>query len=161
MALFCAAIRRDSVSLLRFSFHNHVHAFSCAISIVCRLSIPLFFWSVLLLPILLSAAVINRRFPNVDFESWEHNLLLLLLLLIIIIIIIYSLESSSLSWWFLLEFEWQQVSRTLPSILADVNKAVVCMVSTCHLIPKSSSPFTNPLVTVPSAPITTGITVVC
>ena len=55
---------------------------------------------------------------------------------------------------FLQEFEWQQVSRTLLIIL---NNAVVWMVSTHPLISKSSSPCTNPLVTVPIALITTGI----
>ena len=29
MALFCASIGRDSVSLLRFPFLSHVHIFSC------------------------------------------------------------------------------------------------------------------------------------
>ena len=29
MVLFCVAIRRDSVSLLRFLFLNKVHVFSC------------------------------------------------------------------------------------------------------------------------------------
>ena len=51
-----------------------------------------------------------------------------------------------------------QVSWTLLSILADLNNAVVWMVSTCPLISKSSSSFTNPLGIVPSAPITIGIT---
>ena len=37
-ALFCAAIRRHSVSLLRFPFLNHVHVFSCGMSYVSRLS---------------------------------------------------------------------------------------------------------------------------
>ena len=31
MVLFCAAIRRDSVSLLRFPFLSHVQVFSCEI----------------------------------------------------------------------------------------------------------------------------------
>ena len=44
------------------------------------------------------------------------------------------------------------VSRTLLSILANLNSAVVWMVSTSHLISKSSSPFANPLMTVPRAP---------
>ena len=48
---------------------------------------------------------------------------------------------------------------TLPSILADLNNAVVWMASNCLLISKSSSPCTNSLVTVPSPPITIGITV--
>ena len=44
---------------------------------------------------------------------------------------------------FPLEFEWQQVSSTLLSILVDVNNAIVWMFSTCPLISKFSSPFIN------------------
>ena len=40
-----------------------------------------------------------------------------------------------------------QVSRTLLSILADLNNAVVCVVSSCPLISKSFNPSINPLVT--------------
>ena len=40
MALFCAVIRRDSVSLLRFPFHRYVQVFSCEISHVCHLKQP-------------------------------------------------------------------------------------------------------------------------
>ena len=40
MALFYAAIRRDSVWFLRFSFLSHVLIFSCDISLVCRLNCP-------------------------------------------------------------------------------------------------------------------------
>ena len=36
MALFCTAIRRDSVSLLRFPILSHVHVFSCEMSLVSR-----------------------------------------------------------------------------------------------------------------------------
>ena len=50
-----------------------------------------------------------------------------------------------------------QVSRTLLSILADLSNAIVWMVSS--LITRSSSLCTNPLVIVPSAPITSGIIV--
>ena len=52
-----------------------------------------------------------------------------------------------------------QVSRTLLSILAVLNNAVVWVVSTRPSTSKSSSPFSNPLVTVPNAPITIGIIV--
>ena len=58
---------------------------------------------------------------------------------------------------FLLEFEWQQVSRTLLSIQTDLNNAVLWVVSTRPLISKSSRSFNNLSVTVPRAPI--GITV--
>ena len=51
------------------------------------------------------------------------------------------------------------VSRTLLSILAVLNNAVVWMVSTRLPTSKSSRPFNNPLVTVPKAPIIIGIIV--
>ena len=60
------------------------------------------------------------------------------------------------SHWSLSDSKSPQVSWTLLSILADVNNALV---STLHVISKSSGLFINPLVTVPSAPITIGITV--
>ena len=63
------------------------------------------------------------------------------------------------SHWSLRDSKSPQVSRTLLSILADFNNAVVWMVSTCPLISKSSNPFINPLVTVQRAPITIGINV--
>ena len=44
-----------------------------------------------------------------------------------------------------------QVSRTLLSILVDLNNSVVWMVATRPLISKSSSPCTDPLVTIPDA----------
>ena len=52
-----------------------------------------------------------------------------------------------------------EVSRTLLRILAVFNNAVVWMVSTRPPTYRSSSPFSNPLVIVPKAPITIGIIV--
>ena len=52
-----------------------------------------------------------------------------------------------------------QVSRTLLSILAVLNNAVIWIVSTRLPTSKSSRPFNNPLVNVPKAPITIGIIV--
>ena len=53
-----------------------------------------------------------------------------------------------------------QVSRTLLSILTDLNNVVVKPVSTRPVISKPSSPCTNPLVMVPKAPNTIGIIVI-
>ena len=61
--------------------------------------------------------------------------------------------------WRLSDTKSPQVSRTLLSILAVFNNAVVWMVSTRAPTSKSSRPFNNPLVTVPKAPITIGIIV--
>ena len=68
----------------------------------------------------------------------------------------------------LMVFQWSlsdskslQVSRTLLSILAVFNNAVIWMISTCLPTSKSSSPFSNPIVTVPKEPITIGIIVTC
>ena len=62
--------------------------------------------------------------------------------------------------WRLSHSKSPQVSRTLLSILAVFNNAVVWMVSTRLPTSKSSRPFNNPLITVPKAPITIGIIVI-
>ena len=61
--------------------------------------------------------------------------------------------------WTLSDSNSHEVFQTLLSILADINNAVVWMVSARPLISKSSSPGINSLVTVPRAPITIGINV--
>ena len=61
--------------------------------------------------------------------------------------------------WRLSDSKSPQVSRTLLSILAVFNNAVVWMVSTRPPTSKSSRPFNNPLVTVPKVPITISIIV--
>ena len=61
--------------------------------------------------------------------------------------------------WSLSDSKSPQVSRTLLSILAVLNHVVVWMVLTRPPTSKSSSSFSNPLVTVPNAPITIGIIV--
>ena len=61
--------------------------------------------------------------------------------------------------WSLSDSKSPQVSRTLLSILVVLNNIVVWMVSTRPPTSKSSSPFSNPLVTVPNASIKIGIIV--
>ena len=61
--------------------------------------------------------------------------------------------------WSLIDNKSPQATRTLFSILVDLDNAVVWMVSTSFLISKPTNFFTNPLRIVPSALITTGITV--
>ena len=57
-----------------------------------------------------------------------------------------------------LDFEWQQDSfRTLLSFLADLNNAVVWMVSARPPITNSSSPLTKPLRIIPGELITISI----
>ena len=63
--------------------------------------------------------------------------------------------------WSLSDSKSPQISRTLLSILAVPNNVVVWMISTRPPTSKSSGPFSNPLVTVPNAPITIGIIVTC
>ena len=62
--------------------------------------------------------------------------------------------------WSLSDIKSLQVSRTLLSILADLNYIVVWMVSIHPLVTMSSSLYSNLLVTVPSAWIRIGITVI-
>ena len=47
MALSCAAIRRDSVSLLKFPFLSHVHVLSCEIIIIIIIILLIAFTPVL------------------------------------------------------------------------------------------------------------------
>ena len=63
--------------------------------------------------------------------------------------------------WSLSDSKSPQVSRTLLSILAVLSNVVVCMVFTRPPTSKSSSPFSNPLVTVQKAPIIIDIIVTC
>ena len=63
------------------------------------------------------------------------------------------------TYWSLSDSKSPQFFRTLLSILADLNKAVVWVVSTRPFTSKSSSPCNNPFVIVPIAPITIGIAV--
>ena len=63
--------------------------------------------------------------------------------------------------WSLSDSKSPQVSRTLLSILAVLNSAVVWMVSTRQPTPKLSSPLSNPYFTVSNAPITICMIVTC
>ena len=96
-------------------------------------------------------------FTDKRFLSYSLSILLLLLL--------FTNYSSSQQR-YLMVFNWSlsdsnspQVSRTLLSILSVLNNAVVWLVATLRPTSKSCSPFNNPLVTVPKAPITIGIIV--
>ena len=85
---------------------------------------------------------------------WASKLLLLLLFYSFEIFFIPRLADG------LSDSKSPQVSRTLLSILASLNSAVVWMVFTCPLISKSSSPWINHWVTVPSSLITIGINII-
>ena len=61
--------------------------------------------------------------------------------------------------WSLSDNKFPQVTRTLLSIMADLDNAVFWMVTTRPLISNSSTPCSNLLVIVPIAPITNSITV--
>ena len=74
-------------------------------------------------------------------------------IIIVIIFLLCGVFTPALADGFSLKFEWQQISRILLSILADLNNAVVWIASTRPLFSKSSNPCINPLVTVPRAPI--------
>ena len=61
--------------------------------------------------------------------------------------------------WSLSDSKSPQVSRILLGILAVLSNVVVWMVSARPPTSNSSSPFSNPLVTLPNAPITIGVIV--
>ena len=74
----------------------------------------------------------------------------LFLLLLLLLLFTHWVFHISFTWWFFTR------ARTLLSILAVLNSSLVWMVSILSPTSKSSSPFNNPLVTVPKAPITIG-----
>ena len=80
------------------------------------------------------------------------------IIIIIIIIWLFGLWLMVFHW-SLSESKSSQVSRTLLSILADLNYAVVWIISTRPLISKCSSPCSSPLEIVLSASNTISITV--
>ena len=88
MELFCAAFRRDSVSILKFSFRSHVSLFACEISLVYRLeylyncfslSLLLFFLLTFMLPVLILVAVISLPLPFFLFVVFNALTLSLIL----------------------------------------------------------------------------------
>ena len=83
-------------------------------------------------------------------------------IIIIIIIIIYSLElffTSAIADGLSQEFEWQQVSSSLQNSLYSGRSQLGSSLNGLHMSAKSSSSFSNTLVTVSNAPITIGIIV--
>ena len=98
------------------------------------------------------------KYIDCVFNACKSSLLLLLLLL-------FTHNSFSherllmVFHWSLRDSKCPQVSRTLLRILTVLNNAVVKIVYTRPSTSKSSSPFNNPLVTVPKVPITIGIIV--
>ena len=84
-------------------------------------------------------------------------------LLLLLLLLLFSLRvfHVSFNWW---SFTGVWVTASFlksPELFSVFNNAVVWMVSTRPPTSKSASPFSNPLVTVPNAPITIGIIVTC
>ena len=138
-----------SLSLSHTHTHIHTHIHTHSVSFINKYTTKNFFF---FYKKLIST---KPKIPGFYYFEWNIIELKRLLLLLLELEFFTSVLADGLS----LEFEWQQVSRTLLSILAVLNNAVVWMVSTRPPTSKSSSPLNNPLVTVPKAPITIGITV--
>ena len=134
--LYCYSLR-----VLLILCINKINIYSCR-GKICWLNMIILWFLVynLFQHLTLSNFCTNSLFLLLLFTPWEF---------------FTSVLADGLS----LEFEWQQVSWTLLSILTVLNNAVVWMVSTRLPTSKSSILFNNPLVTVPKAPITIGIIV--
>ena len=146
-----------------FAFHNHAQVFLCAILLFWHLKYPYrYFYShfcfliivvllMFMLFVLFIVTVINLSLSLFCFFvflfcffffSFVISLLASFSLVRLLIVFPESQYDSEIS----------QISRTLVSILTDLNNVVVWMDSAHPLISKSC----NPLVTVLSAPITNG-----
>ena len=96
-------------------------------------------WVLLLISLYTFIEPLNSHILFLSFESFSHQREL-------------TVFHKNLS-----DSKFPPATWILLSILADLNNSVLWMVSTCPLISKSSSPCTNPLMTVPRAPITISI----
>ena len=157
---FVFSISRNSVSLLRFPFLSHFQVFTFAILLVCCLKYlyscfsshfsSFYYTSVLLLLLLLLVATISFCLISFMFSSTLYCVMYIILkagkprYYYHLFLYIFSYRS------YLMVFHWSfsdskspEISRTLLSILAVLNNAVVWMVSTRQPISKSPSPFNN------------------
>ena len=111
----------------------------------------------------LSVAYFSAIIQILYFIVYETFISIIALTLIIIIIFpLRSFQHQQTSIVFrrsLSDIQPPQVFRTLLTIHADLNTAVVLIFSTCPATSLSFSPYTNPLVTVPIELITIGINV--
>ena len=94
MVLFCAAIRRDSVFLLRFPFLCHFQAFLCEISLVCHL-----------------------RYPYNCFSS--HFCFLVIVVLLILVMFLITVISLSFHIVFIISMLSSMLANPLPSSFLD------------------------------------------
>ena len=116
--MFCAAIRKDSVSLLSFPFlakSSHVrfclfvvfkYLYNCFSSHLCLL--------VIVLPIIMLSVLFLVAIISLSLLLWMWSSILLLLLLMILLFTLLEFLTSALADGLSLEFEWQQVYSSLP-----------------------------------------------
>ena len=110
--------------------------------------------------ILWSAGTAKSTILQILFFCWLLlSLLFLLLLLFTPWEFFLHQRQLIVFYWSLSDSKSPQVSRTFLSILAVLDNVVVWMVTTHPLISKSSSPFNNPLLTIPKSAIMIGIIV--
>ena len=128
------------------------------IAILVNFNVPHFFQFPSKVEVLIPLFSFFQFYSVVSRDNKVHKFSLLLLLFITHLSFSHQ-RHLMVFHWSLSDSKSPQVSRTLLSILAVFNNAVVWMVSTQSLTSKSSRPFNNPLVTVPKAPITIGIIV--
>ena len=144
-------MKRDSVSLLSFSLLSHIQIISWVISLVSRLTyiprIPevlhlcrpwkwrIIFWHLEFAYVIsrLSNQLVVGPFVWVPVSSNYYNYYLTPL----------RVFHTSVSWWFLTGV-WETASLLKsPGLVSVFRPILVLMVFTCHLISKSSGPFTN------------------
>ena len=96
MALLCAAIRRDSLSLLRFSFLSHIQIYSCEVSLVFRM-----------------------KYPYSCFSSPFCFLVIAVLLILVLFVLFLVTVISLCSHFFMLSWSHRIEISTLPSMLLN------------------------------------------
>ena len=143
----CVVSGRCNQSFFAFLYSPSLHIDASTLSSILATPLPPFFLDTYSLSMSSSLVSLFSICWSSSLVHFKIGIGLLLL----------ELFTSALADGFSLEFGLLQVSRTLLSILAFLNNVLVWMVSIRPPTSKSSSPFNNPLVTVPNAPITIGV----
>ena len=119
MELFCPSFRRDSISLLRFSFFSHVHVFSCQMSLLVDYYYYYYYYYYSLIVSHISVsrwsftgvwvATSLLKFPRLFSVFWSISAMLYFGIFPLVLLFPSSLVNLPNLWWLYQEHQRQSV----------------------------------------------------